>query len=39
MHGDLGNDWKDDIVLGISYSGESENRTNFPHLKKDLISH
>jgi arabinose-5-phosphate isomerase len=35
MHGDLGMIGKDDIVLGISYSGESEELVQIlPHLKR-----
>ncbi|MCG3720724.1 SIS domain-containing protein, partial [Aliarcobacter butzleri] len=35
MHGDLGMIGKDDIVLGISYSGESEELIQIlPHLKR-----
>ncbi|MDN5101159.1 KpsF/GutQ family sugar-phosphate isomerase [Aliarcobacter butzleri] len=39
MHGDLGMIGKDDIVLGISYSGESEELIQIlPHLKRLNIS-
>lgn len=35
MHGDLGMIGKEDIVLGISYSGESEELVQIlPHLKR-----
>ena len=40
MHGDLGMIGKDDIVLGISYSGESEESWfRFFLILKDLIFH